>query len=340
MKTSIRSFNDGGPVLGHTASDRRHIMKNIMICCDGTGNEYGPNNTNVVKIFELADKGKPDEQLCYYDPGVGTGGWGSDYVKIPLRKIKGKAAGSGLQENINDAYKFLMRRYEEGDKIYLFGFSRGAFTVRSLAGMLHKCGLLRERLDNMVPYAAKMYNRAGNDEIAEGFKNTFSIPCPVHFIGVWDTVKSLFLNAGGRFHDASLNDEVAYGFHAVSLDEKRKRFQPSLWDPRDDVEQVWFAGVHSDVGGSYDDASLSDIALRWMADKAMAKGLLLNETTVDKIIGDPRGQAHDSYENFWLLLGKKIREVPSGALIHKSVQTRINADIELLPKIPDDAVYV
>ena len=292
------------------------------------------------RFLSLLTKASPDEQLCFYDPGVGTGGWGSDYGKMLLHKIKGKAAGSGLQENINDAYKFLMRRYEEGDKIYLFGFSRGAFTVRSLAGMLHKCGLLRERLDNMVPYAAKMYNTAGNDESAEGFKNTFSIPCPVHFIGVWDTVKSLFLNAGGRFHDASLNDEVAYGFHAVALDEKRGMFPPSLWEPRGGVEQVWFAGVHSDVGGWYDDASLSDIALRWMADKAMAKGLLLDKTAVNQITGNPLGQAHNSYENFWLLLGKKIREVPSGALIHKSVQTRINAGIEPLPKIPDDAVYV
>ena len=241
-------------------------MKNIMICCDGTNNEYGPNNTNVVKIFKLADKSEPDKQLCCYDPGVGTGDW--DYSEDGKSKLKDQATGSGLQENINDVYKFLMRCYKEGDKIYLFGFSRGAFTARSLAGMLHKCGLLRARLDNMVPYAAKMYNTAGNDETAKGFKDTFSIPCPVHFIGVWDTVESLALDAGDKFHDASLNDEVSYGFHAIALDEKRKKFPPSLWNPREGVEQVWFAGVHCDVGGWYADASLSDIALRWMADKA------------------------------------------------------------------------
>ena len=298
------------------------------------------------RFLSLLKKNDP-EQLCYYDPGVGTGG--RDYERKWLRKKKDQAAGSGLQENINDAYKFLMRRYEEGDKIYLFGFSRGAFTVRSLAGMLHKCGLLRTRLDNMVPYAAKMYNKAGNDEIAERFKNTFSIPCPVHFIGVWDTVKSLFLNAGGRFHDASLNDEVAYGFHAVALDEKREGFPPSLWDTRDGVEQVWFAGVHADVGGWYDDASLSDIALRWMADKAMEKGLLLDKTAVNQITGDPLGQAHDSFSGKdlkiwerirWRFLGKEIRDVPDGALIHESVQTRINAGIEPLPPIPENAKFV
>ena len=322
-------------------------MKNIMICCDGTGGEYGKYNTNVVKIFELADKSKPGQQLYHYIPGVGTGGW--DYEKMPFRRVKDMLTGSGLQENINDAYKFLIRHYRRGDRIYLFGFSSGAFTVCSLTGMLHKCGLLRTHLDSMVPYAAKMYNTAENDEIAEGFKGAYSIPCPVYFIGVWDIVELLSMDERDKFHDVFLNDEVTYGFHAIALDEKRKMFQPSLWNPRKGAEQVWFAGAHSDVGGSYDNASLSDIALRWMADKAMAKGLLLDKTAVDKITGNPLGQAHDSYSGkdlsirekiHWRSLGEHVRKVPDGALIHESVQKRIKAGIKLLPKIPKSAKFV
>lgn len=314
------------------------MSKNIMICCDGTGNEFGQNNTNVVKIFLLAIKNNPKRQICYYDPGVGTSGWG--YVKGFFKTIKGKATGSGLQDNVNDAYKFLMRCYRTGDKIYLFGFSRGAFTVRSLAGMLHKCGLLHERLDNMVEYAAKMYNTRGNGDLAKEFKKAFSLKCPVHFIGVWDTVESLAMGARAKFHDASLNNEVSFGYHAVSLDEKRKKFPPSLWKNREGVEQVWFAGVHSDVGGWYDDSSLSDLALRWMADKAMEKGLLLNPTEVQKIKGDPLGQAHDSYSGMWRVLGSCVREVRAGAKIHNSVKQRIANGIKPLPEIPNDAEYV
>jgi len=170
-------------------------MKNIIICCDGTGNEYGSNNTNVVETYALATKSS--EQIVYYDPGVGTGGWEYDESTGGLSAKSDGATGNGLQNNVLDAYKFLMQCFEEGDKIYLFGFSRGAFTVRSLAGMLYKCGLLRSDNDNLIEYASKLYNN--NDDTASGFKTTFCRPCPVFFIGVWDTVKSLVLNAKKKF---------------------------------------------------------------------------------------------------------------------------------------------
>lgn len=309
------------------------MAKNIIICCDGTGNEYGKNNTNVVKIYQLASKGNPEEQVAYYDPGVGTGGWEYDESKGDIRAKADGATGSGLQKNVEDAYRYLMRHYEKDDKIYLFGFSRGAFTARSLAGMLHKCGLLHPDMFNMVEYASKVYNTPNNKQIAAGFKSTFSRACPVHFIGVWDTVASLALNAGKRFHDAKLNPEVAYGYHAVALDEVRDKFPPSLWDQRDKVEQVWFAGVHSNVGGWYDNIHLSNISLKWMATKALERGMLLDEAKLAKIAGNPLGMQHDSHRGFlWSICGKYIRQLPAGSKVHKSVRDRIGKKI----KIADD----
>ena len=116
-------------------------MKNIVICCDGTGNEYGKNNTNVVDFYTLALKS--DKQIAFYDPGVGTGGWEYDEELGSLKAKSDQATGEGLQKNVEDAYRFLMKCYEKDDHVYLLGFSRGAFTARALGGMLYKCGLLR-----------------------------------------------------------------------------------------------------------------------------------------------------------------------------------------------------
>ena len=203
-------------------------MRNIVICCDGTGNEYGRNNTNVVETYRLVEK--DDAQIAYYDPGVGTGGWEYDEDTMNLRAMADGATGRGLQRNVEDAYRFLMRTWRAGDQLYLFGFSRGAFTVRSLAGMLHKCGLLGPHDDHLVEYAGKIYNTEDNQNIAAGFKATFARPCEVHFIGVWDTVESLVLNAGKRWRNAALNPEVRHGRHALAIDERRKDFPPCLWD--------------------------------------------------------------------------------------------------------------
>lgn len=307
------------------------MPKNIIICCDGTGNEFGKNNTNVVKMFGLATKDDADKQIAYYAPGVGTGGWEYDENE-QLRAKTDAATGGGLQKNINDAYQYLMRFYNSGDNIYLFGFSRGAFTVRSLAGMLHKCGLLASDLDNMLEYAAKMYNTADNDDIAGKFKKTFSRACPVHFIGVWDTVESLAMNAGKKFHNAKLNSEVGHGYHAVALDEVRDKFPPSLWEERDNVEQVWFAGMHSNVGGWYDETGLSDIALKWMAEKAKKHGMLLDESELEKITGDPMDVQHNSHTGFWKVIGRHIRELPAGAKVHSSVKQRLDQPV----KVNDD----
>ena len=319
-------------------------MKNIVVCCDGTGNEYGTNNTNVVTTYELAVEGTG--QCRYYDPGVGTGGWVYEEDRGTLRAAMDQATGYGLRRNVEDAYRFLMQVHEEGDRVFLFGFSRGAFTVRSLAGMLHRCGLLRPTAVNLVEYASKRYHRhdpGGEDAAVDaGFRAAFARPCPVHFIGVWDTVESLVLNAGRAWHDTRVTPETRHAFHAVAIDERRPDFSPCLWDetsPADGqvLEQVWFAGVHSDVGGWYDERGLSNIALQWMLGKAQACGMHVDDEAVrlPRHRGDPLGPMHESCTGFWRFRGSRRRRIPEGARIHRSVITRMeDRESSYVPRLP------
>ena len=313
--------------------------KNIIICCDGTGNEYGVNKTNVVRTCEIAENN--DSQLVYYDPGVGTGGL--EYAESKQDTLD-QATGGGLQKNVEDAYRYLMKVYQPGDHVYLFGFSRGAFTARSLAGMLSHCGLLRFGLDNLVEYASKLYNQ--DDDSAEGFKADFCRPCPVHFVGVWDTVESLAGDASDKFHDYRLNPEIKHAYHAVALDEKRKKFPPCMWDETNisegqTMEQVWFAGVHSDVGGWYEERGLSDIALRWMLKKAEQCGMQLDSQKFAEVKGNPSGKMHKSYTLKWKILGTHKRKVPPGGKVHKSVKERMEkTGYTPVEPLPDDVKWV
>lgn len=319
-------------------------MKNIIICCDGTGNEYCVNNTNVVETYTVATKN--DKQVVYYDPGVGTGGWDYNEESGLLTAKSDQVTGHGLQKNVLDAYQFLMECYEDGDLVYVFGFSRGAFTARSLAGMLHKCGLLRSDNDNLVEYASKIYNTGGNAVVANGFKETFCRPCPVYFIGVWDTVKSLVMNANKKFHDAKLHPDVPYGYHAISIDERRKDFPPYLWDESDvhsnqTVEQVWFAGVHADVGGWYDERGLANISLHWMLNKAMSCGMLIDTNMLKLYKDDPYDKQHEEYKGFWKFRGPHTRKISDDALVHESVKKRIEKNMGYKPKnLPSKPKYV
>ncbi len=301
------------------------MPKNIVICCDGTGNEFGPTNTNVVKLFELLHK-DPSTQAAYYDPGVGTMS-APGAISVPAKaftKLLGLAFAFGLTANIEDAYRYLMERYQDGDQVFLFGFSRGAFTVRALAGMLYKCGLLQRGSENLIPYASKMY-RHGSKALAADFKRTFSRSCPVFFIGVWDTVKSVGILRRRKFPNTALNPEVAHARHAISIDEKRSQYRPNLWshEPRQDVRQVWFAGVHSDVGGGYCEAGLSHATLRWILREAIDAGLRADMPGPDVYPEDPLGRLHNPLLPFWWVLGWWSRFVPDNALVHTSVRERM-----------------
>jgi uncharacterized protein (DUF2235 family) len=275
-------------------------MKNIVICCDGTGNEFGDNNSNVVKFYSaMIINGL--QQAGYYHPGVGT--MGSPTARNRVSKawsvLTGLAFGAGLVNNVADAYRYLMNTYEAGDQVFLFGFSRGAYTARALAGVLHMFGLLCPGNEGLIPYITGLFAKRTRDAagmthtfaIATGFKDTFCRPCPLHFVGLWDTVSSVgWIWNPVRLPFTAQNPDMYNGRHAISIDERRCYFRDNLWGPplpNQDIKQVWFAGVHSDVGGSYPESGsgLSKIALAWMLREARQFGLLTDPKRVASILG-------------------------------------------------------
>ena len=276
----------------------------------------------------------------------------------------GLAFGYGISDNVADAYQFLMRNFKEGDSIYVFGFSRGAYTARALCGMLHIIGLLREDNEGLIPYAIRMIkNKKINFGIAFDFKNTFSRNCKPHFIGAWDTVSSL-----GWVYDAvhfpyttTTNPDFQMIRHAVSIYEHRAFFRQNLFgkphSPTQDVKEVWFSGVHSDVGGSYpeSESQLSKIALRWMLCEAELAGLKVDQVRKAEVLGgklpnvapDPLTKnIHESLNGAWWIaefwpktvsihVDKNVwrtsmrlnlarhRTIEPNSLIHESVEKRL-----------------
>ena len=273
--------------------------RNLVICCDGTGMEPRARaNTNVHEVARLSQR-QPG-QIVYYDPGLGTD---SDPAAQTLvakfgSKLMGLMFGAGLRKKVGDAYTFLMNTYAPGDRIYMFGFSRGAYTVRAIGGMLRAVGLMNPGCHNLLPYALKLYMQQsdGRDWEAEaGWKETFcrQVPAPgghgengvtytipVEFMGVWETVKSVGLTRHSLilpYTEALPN--ISHSRHAVALDERRSKFRPSLWtatgSEEGEVRTAWFSGVHTDVGGGYaeDERGLADASLLWMLEGAETAGL-------------------------------------------------------------------
>lgn len=356
--------------------------RKIVICCDGTGNQYGTANSNVVKLYWTLSTN--DKQTAYYHPGVGTMGARNALSTIGKwwTQLRGLAFGYGFSDNIADAYSFLMREYKPDDQIFMFGFSRGAYTARALCGLLRMFGLLTPGNEALIPYALRLYK--GNDprrfEIAAGFKSTFSIPCSPYFVGLWDTVSSVgwildpIHTKGGHLPYTATLPGVTVLRHAVSIDERRAFFRQNLIHELapevQNLKQVWFAGVHSDVGGSYSEAEsgLSKITLRWMLCEAQAAGLLLDPQKVTEVLGgatpyvppDAKGPLHKSLHGVWWLgefwpklffhsvsvpgqtapewkrgirinLGR-TRFIPVGAHIHQSVFDRMKAAPNYMPR--------
>ena len=301
-------------------------MKTLILCCDGTWNSADQQKdevlcpTNVVRMaYRIAKRNQDIAQIVYYVQGVGTGN--------RLDRLVGGALGRGVEDNIFKAYRFLIANYEPGDEIYLFGFSRGAFTARSIAGMIRKCGILgREYIDKYGEALALYQNDEHPDENGpEDFRKNYTVnrnePTPIKFIGVWDTVGALGIPVRGlrrlsykkhRFHNTELSSSVKYAYHALAIDERRTPFKPTLWeyipkvalDGSDQiVEQAWFAGVHSNVGGGYPDRSLADITLSWMIEKAKLAGLGFDEN-VEKLhicTPDCNGKLYNSKKGIYRL---------------------------------------
>lgn len=304
--------------------------RNVVVCCDGTGNEFGDRNTNVVKLYGLLVK--DDRQVGYYDPGVGTFATPAALSGTAKRlsKLSGLAFATGITENIEDAYRFLMSTYEPGDRLFLFGFSRGAYTVRALAGMLKKCGLLERGAVNLVPYATKMY-RYGGPRLAAAFFETYARPCRPHFIGVWDTVKSVGFFVPRQFPNAVLNQDVRHGRQALAIDEKRMMYKPIFWDTPaapdgQCIRQLWFPGAHSNVGGGLARSNeLSDGALEWMVEEAIEEKLRVIPNWRDSIRPVATGWRHRSLLPAWWVLPFLRRHGRLDIGLHSSVEQRRSA---------------
>ncbi len=299
------------------------MAKNIVIFMDGTWNKPDEpdddvsTETNVKNLYDMCIN-DAKSQVTYYDQGVGSH-W--------YDRIRGGISGRGLSKNIREAYFEICRLYDQGDKVFLFGFSRGAYSARSLGGFVYSCGLIpRERItENTIEEAFEVY-REGDHRERLHFKAT-CIPCPLEMIGVWDTVGALgiptpflkkFSDRFLQFHDTKINREIKAAYHAVAIDEQRQTFQPTLWDvtKRHEgqiVEQVWFAGVHSDVGGGYPKKHHSDIAFKWMVDKAVSHGIKIKKDHGYKFQPDCTKKIHDSYKIFF---GPKGRRAASATEIH------------------------
>jgi uncharacterized protein (DUF2235 family) len=330
-------------------------MKRIVICCDGTWNtpdktEEGlPAATNVVKLAEAVPPlAWGVGQRVYYDAGVGTSGG-------RLRRLFDGATGSGLSKNIRQAYSYLITHYEPGDELYLFGFSRGAFTVRSLAGLVRNSGLLRRDALDRVDDAFELYrcrDAATHPNARESvlFRRSWAVEdvTPIHFIGVWDTVGALgnplwlngWLSSRQRFHDTDLSSKVVHACQALAIDERRKQFAATLWHqprpvPGQQLEQVWFVGVHSNIGGGVPRTGLSDIALEWLVGRADEAGLTVGQMAMAPDVSEPPERSRRGIYRLLPRFDRPIgRSSPRGAThesLHPTVRERLELDIDYRP---------
>ncbi|GAB1339516.1 DUF2235 domain-containing protein [Streptomyces sp. E-15] len=357
------------------------MPRRIVVCLDGTSNQVGARDpTNVVRLFEMLEAGDPARQLLYYDPGVGT--LASAGARGPagraLSRLSGLVLGTGLRTNLAEAYTYLMRHWEPGDQVYVFGFSRGAYTARALVGMLNKPGLMRPGSENLVPYAVAKY--AFNQDIERSeqevarFSHAFCrrtereplwaqvkqnaprqvsrYALPVAYLGLWDTVKAAGILRLGTLHWPYTHQlpNAARIRHAVSLDEKRRPFRefPVTRRPGplgETAQEVWFAGVHSDVGGTFPHARsaplLSTVTLKWIVDGAVRDLVLRPGAYPDScaVTEDFADAAVHPNGPLWFLAGRRSRRVPPDAALHASVRLRRERDPGYRPDLPDPAEW-
>ncbi|SFB47782.1 Uncharacterized alpha/beta hydrolase domain [Rhizobium sp. NFR07] len=400
------------------------MSKNIVILFDGTSNEISADRTNVLRLFGALERS--ERQIVHYDPGVGTFGANNAWSKLYRNSVEvwGLATGWGLDQNVKEAYRFLIENYDAGptdadgnhvdrDRIYIFGFSRGAYTARVLAGFIHALGFMSRYHLNLLDYAYNTYKgisdreERGQDMVQDGdarsafasmrlYERTLRTGRPpIKLLGLFDTVASV-IEPGKHWLQMKThpftrkNPSVEWVRHAVAIDERRTMFQPELWAADQDYRgspfkkvkakqnfrEVWFSGVHGDIGGGYPEAESGQIKipLDWMIRETEPTGLLFQQHTVDNLVRgerdnkyvplDPLATLHNSMsfgwrlleavprrvpENSWRKRGdrrtiyipcKDRRLIPDGAMLHDSVRIRIDAGGYNPPNLPKDPVYV
>ena len=322
-------------------------MKRIIICADGTWNNRDQvdkstgrrHPTNVTKVARAVMPLAPDgtTQVVYYHDGVGTGN--------ATDRLTGGAFGSGVERNVRELYRFIVYNYEPGDELYFFGFSRGAFTVRSLAGFMFKIGLIEKDDDYYVPELFACYEKnhgPGSREWDEAFRRVRGTrPCPaIRFIGAWDTVGALgapgflgrLFNRGKyKYHDTGLNSSIQNASQALAIDERRKPFAPDIWvKPAGwggQLEQAWFPGVHANIGGGYDPDGLANEALHWMVERAESLGLEVDSAYLGHFLPCFNSVLNNSMSLGYRLMGPKPRTIgehaADGEAVHQAAMDRV-----------------
>lgn len=327
-------------------------MANIVICADGTWNRPEEDiekdfPTNVLKLARSIKPGSGDsKQHVFYDWGLGS----------YHNKVGAGATGQGIHKNILDGYRYIVQNYAANDKIYLFGFSRGAYTVRALCGLINNCGILKRADANLINAAWGIYkspsskNKPWGDAAKQFKTNHCHQSKKIHFVGAWDTVGALgipfslmgMFDSKDEFYDTNMGSNITYARHALAIDEEREDFEPTIWQPKPgvDLKQVWFAGAHADIGGSYEPdktsgISTSDTPLAWILNEAKAAGLKVEPHIKDDLTDGSKGKVHKS-RNHVYRFKKPLRRpliiegVPTK--IHPSVKARYVADISYRPK--------
>lgn len=322
------------------------MKKRIVVCADGTWNRPEKDlkediPTNVLRLSRAIKPVGIDQtpQQVFYDWGVGS------YYD----PVIGGATGKGLHKNIMDNYRYIVQNYSTGDEIYLFGFSRGAYTIRSLCGLINNCGILKRPDASLIQMAFNHYKKPGDAHAPDGqrsieFRNQHSYPSrEVKYVGVWDTVGAMgipisflgFFDDSDEFYDTKIGSNVRIARHAIAIDENRSDFEPTIWLPREnmDLKQVWFSGSHSDIGGSYkpdnDGSLLSDNSLDWMIREAVKHDLTVESHLKQSLKKSPTATLHNSRRNFHRIRKKYFRPInheKGEVLIHTSVKKRWDQD--------------
>lgn len=318
------------------------MAKRIVICADGTWNkpEKDPKKdfpTNVLKLARAIKPVAKDQlpQQVFYDWGVGS------YES----KVSGGVTGKGLHKNIMDDYRYIVQNYAPGDELYFFGFSRGAYTIRSLCGLINNCGIVKRIDAPLIQAAFNHYKKSGKDYAPGGkksidFRKKHSHPSrTIKFVGVWDTVGAMgipisflgLFDDKDEFYDTKIGSNISIARHALAIDEHRSDFEPTVWMPQPnmDLKQVWFSGAHANIGGSYkpdkDGSLTSDQSLAWMIKEVAKSGLTIEPHLNKNINKKSLSSIHKSRRSFYRIKKKFYRKIDHGkseVLIHESVKER------------------